>query len=262
LAVNAIDKAPIYEKQVQTILDGLAAGRTKEELAEQLGYTNVKSLDNYMRRKNFSWDGRRGIFFPTVKKLAAKKLQLPKQDYSKAGVVVDLFAGGLDSKEIAQKLGFPSHKDLAQYMTDKDYIWDAEHCNYVKTNVKQLKQKQQSPEPNPVADAAAANSESQNSDDLTELLSFLPLLRQLQARKERLGELLESIPLDSAQLPHYAIPGTPVTKSVYMVNTIDKLVKEYSEERNVSQRQIFELALLEFFKKYGYRAEVDRLLLN
>jgi hypothetical protein len=38
------------------------------------------------------------------------------------------------------------------------------------------------------------------------------------------------------------------------------MVKDFSGEKNISQRQIFELALLDFFKKYGYRSEVEQLL--
>ena len=36
-----------------------------------------------------------------------------------------------------------------------------------------------------------------------------------------------------------------------MSHDLDLLVRNFSKERNISQREIFEVALIEFFKKYG-----------
>lgn len=38
------------------------------------------------------------------------------------------------------------------------------------------------------------------------------------------------------------------------------LTEEFSEQKNVSQRAIFEAALIEYFKKYGFSEETDILL--
>lgn len=233
-------------------------------LAEELGYSSVKALDNYMRRKNFSWDSRQGIFFPTMKKQASRRLE-PVQDYSKAGSVATLYEEGCEPTEVAKKLGFQNHRDLTLYMSDKGYQWDCESGNYIRGECSEAERPRspgsatvrQEPLSEPVPFPLPMSQESKQSTDLH---SYLPILRLLQVNQDRLVELLESIPLDKAQIPQYAVPGTPVTKSVYMVNTIDKMVKDFSGEKNISQRQIFELALLEFFKKYGYGSEVEQLL--
>ena len=45
-----------------------------------------------------------------------------------------------------------------------------------------------------------------------------------------------------------------------MANVLDELARRYSMERNISQREMFEVALIEFFQKYGYRDEVEAFL--
>ncbi|PUU89092.1 MAG: hypothetical protein CI948_2070 [Halanaerobium sp.] len=62
------------------------------------------------------------------------------------------------------------------------------------------------------------------------------------------------------EIPHFAVPGTTKTKSVYMADRLAELVTEFSKVRNVSQRDIFEAAVIEYLRKYGYRDAVDSLL--
>lgn len=45
------DQKPIYDERVNEILRGLVEGKTRDELAKELGYKNYKTLDIYMRRK-------------------------------------------------------------------------------------------------------------------------------------------------------------------------------------------------------------------
>lgn len=44
-----------------------------------------------------------------------------------------------------------------------------------------------------------------------------------------------------------------------MCYTLSELVKEFSKEKNISQREIFEVVLIEFLRKYGYENEVNAL---
>ena len=62
------------------------------------------------------------------------------------------------------------------------------------------------------------------------------------------------------QIPRYAVPGIPVTKSIYMKNQLAQLVTDFSKEKNIKQNDIVEAALIEYFKKYGYKSEVETLL--
>ena len=65
---------------------------------------------------------------------------------------------------------------------------------------------------------------------------------------------------DASNIPRYALPGAFVTKYVHMVSQLDIMVRDFARVKNVSQRDIFAAALLEFFRKYGYEREIEHLL--
>jgi hypothetical protein len=67
----------------------------------------------------------------------------------------------------------------------------------------------------------------------------------------RLRELLKVDPSEPA-LPRYLIPGRRITKSLVTVAPLDDLVKAYSKQYNVSQKEIYEIALVKFFKKIWF----------
>lgn len=45
-----------------------------------------------------------------------------------------------------------------------------------------------------------------------------------------------------------------------MTNVLDQMIRDFIQEKNINQREIFEVALIEFMQKYGFREEVDMLL--
>lgn len=44
------------------------------------------------------------------------------------------------------------------------------------------------------------------------------------------------------------------------MNSLDRIVKDFSEEMNISQKDIIEIALVDFLKKYGYESQVKEVL--
>lgn len=62
------------------------------------------------------------------------------------------------------------------------------------------------------------------------------------------------------QIPRFTLQGFLVSKSVRMTNTLEQIVGEFSKEKNILQREVFEVALIDFFKKCGYKREVDTFL--
>ena len=83
--------------------------------------------------------------------------------------------------------------------------------------------------------------------------------RETKTNKEGLQSLLGAS-VASGQIPRFTLQGLFVTKSVHMTNTLDQMVRDFSKEKNINQREIFEVALIEFFQKYGYAREVETLL--
>jgi hypothetical protein len=45
-----------------------------------------------------------------------------------------------------------------------------------------------------------------------------------------------------------------------MLTGLDLLIREYSTEKNISQKDMFQIAMIEFLKKYGYRRETEALI--
>lgn len=163
--------------------------------------------------------------------------------------VIAMFEQGMDAKVIAKKLGFADHRQMANYMKSKEYIWDSARLNYA-----------------PLAESKPVSDEEDRPRRTFERLSNGPIaklpadfLKFLEEHQDVLVELVSNYATVS-QLPRYVIPGVYTTKSVYMNHGIDLLTREFSEERNISQKDIFEIALIDFFKKYGYQEQIKLLL--
>jgi hypothetical protein len=87
----------------------------------------------------------------------------------------------------------------------------------------------------------------------------LPLLEYLEDNKDQLKHLLQTT--DSKQIPHYNFQGgNTITKSVSISSNLDQLIRDFAKEMGVSQRVIFEVALIQFMERYGYARQVKRLL--
>jgi histidyl-tRNA synthetase len=39
-----------------------------------------------------------------------------------------------------------------------------------------------------------------------------------------------------------------------------RLMKEFCKSKNIKQKEVLEVALVEFFKRYGYQREIDKIL--
>ena len=263
------ENKPIYDEKVNEILRGLIEGKSRDDLAVTMGYTTYRSLDMYMRRHNFTWDRERQKYVPTYTRLKDEDLNLTLVSSSKAAQIISMFdKDGADAKTIAKRLGFTDYRELAAYMAGKGYEWSLEVGNYVKAagsveNDDDSGNEFQSTDSEELdLGISTSASTTQTAKDVIgspELERFLPLLEMLERNKGRLIDML--IPAsDSGQVPRYVIPGIHVTKSVHMVNTLDKLVRDFSQEKNISQRDIFVVALVEFFRRYGYEREVEKLL--
>ncbi|MGE7664277.1 hypothetical protein ACQKMN_01025 [Ureibacillus composti] len=245
---------PIYDDKVKGILKLLGEGFSREEVAEQYRYSTYRSMDSYMSRKNFVWDKRKEIYVPAdaIKASLETMVNFPSDRVRR--IVMELNKEGADLKEVALKVGFENHLEMARYMKSKGFEWSQEAGNYLSTSPTM---------PNDEGSVVNASSDASLEGSLSigngSVEQFLPLLEWLALNKEVLQSLLEAS-VASGQLPRFAIPGLFVTKSVHMKNTLDQMVRDFSNEKNLTQRDIFEVALIEFFRKYGYAREVETLL--
>ncbi|USG65360.1 hypothetical protein NDK47_25175 [Brevibacillus ruminantium] len=259
---------PVYDDRVKNILRGLVEGKTRDDLAKELGHKNYKTLDIYMKRKNFKWDREKKTYIPAHSRLEKQDLEYAEMTSSKVATIISLFQKeGADARTIAKRLGFSDHRELATYMKAKGYQWSSEKGNYFRVygQINELEEPStDTADPvyakDELEEAFAASTPSRMARmDAAQLERFLPLLEMLDRNRDKLVDLI--VPgSESGKVPRYAVPGIFVTKSVHMTNTLDSLVREYSKEKNISQRDIFAVALIEFFRRYGYEREIETLL--
>jgi len=234
---NTIEKI----KQLQYLL---AAGKTRAEVARELGYKDVTAIYHFASRHKLKWN-------PKTKNYEAEHLdgtpieaiepceELPT---GRAAGIIAMFTQGMDARDIAKQFRFKSSMEMAAYMKTRGYVWDDDIGNYVKGGGTALENE----------DLKLAQ------DDKT--TEYIELLNFLSANKSRLVGLINQVELPGEKLPRYILPGVPKVKSINISSTLDGLVQDYSREFNISQKDIFQIALVEFFKKYGYHNAVKAVL--
>ena len=98
-------------------------------------------------------------------------------------------------------------------------------------------------------------------ESLEGMEAYLPFVRFLYEKRDEVYQLLSGTKEDG-KIPRYALPGLVRTKAIYMSDMIAKLTGEFSREKNVTQREIMEAALVEYLQKYGFKQEIESLLKN
>lgn len=242
------------EEKTNYIFSELAKGVEREVISEELGYKTFKSMDNFVRRQGYAWDGRTNTYFLPEDKNNGRYAKPVLSKKGKVGEVIKLFSKeGSDAKDIAEDLGFEDHRDLAVYMKTKGCIWDNDARNYrlESGEVSIVEDDPEEPEVKAIFE-----------DDIPASGCYKELLDYLLHNKDKLRHLLNAGgSVDSEGIiPRYAVPGVFVTKSVHMTSHLDQLVRDFSKEKNISQRELFEVALVELFQKYGYKDEIDALM--
>lgn len=260
---------PIYDERVNATLKGLLEGKSRDDLSEEFGLSSWKSLDIYMRRKGFAWDSERQTYIPATSKVDKILEEVASGVPVKAQQIIrkfEQYGKDADPKSIAKEMGFANHREMAEYMESKGLAWDSDKGNYVEF----FKQPVSPGTGHGDSDGSASRKvlqmplskpmpvQGELDGELEKLLSFLPMLQLLAENKDRLLDLL--MPSSEGHIPKYAIPGVPKTKSIYMSDLLARLVAEFSDTKNLSQREIVEAALVEYLKRYGFQYEVEKLL--
>lgn len=218
----------------------LLLGTKREELAEIFEHKNYRTLDVFMRRKGYTWDRDNQIY---VLKGIKPKGDIEKTPATKRlEQALKLINEGKDPKEVARQLGFKSHLALANYMKEKGYLWDKQEQTY----------KQQTGE---ISDNTAMRTQTAMPAELSQQDEMLQMLIK---NRDKLAEIINGN--GSESLPRYSLPGVRIAKTIHISNRLNELVKQFSEEKNINQRELIELAIIETMRKYGYEAEIKGLL--
>lgn len=239
------------DKKARKVID-LLKYNTRDEAAELLGYKSYKSMDQYMRRRDFIYDPEEGQY--VVKENKAHKLRVDPKSYAPTKVVSIITAfeeANPDPRLIAKQEGFKDHKEMAEYMATKGYEWNASRSNYLKSVGKVE-------EENIEEEIEKPDLASPSNVDIDE---YLPFIRFLYEKRDDIYSLLSG-PKEDGTIPRYVIPGLVRTKAIYMSDMVAKLAAEFAKEKNISQREVVEGALIEYLQKYGFKREIETLLSN
>lgn len=250
------------------ILKNLLLGKTRDELALELNHKNYRTIDMYMRRRGYIWDSDKQIY-------VKKSENFSKDDFnpatSKCEKIISMFSSGMEPMEVAKKMGMKDHKVMANYMSSKGYVWNSDKQNYVfQKGIKSTTEKEEDSETylnfNEITNLCSSesnidNKNSEISEDsfktlFEKLQNLYPMLEMINKNKDKLVQILA---INKNTIPRYAVGGITITKSLCMSHTLAELVKDFSAEKNISQREIFEVSIIEFLQKYGYESEVKSL---
>lgn len=226
------------------ILVALAEGLTREEIARNYGHADTRSIDNYMRSQGYSWNKASATYRKLRKTVHGLSTSIETKE--KVIELTNCFANGMDAKSIAKRFGFPNNRELATYMKQQGFEWSPEKNNYVPKTITNVK------EP-PIQTKTIEITETLTStelDFLRELLTFRDVLLPMLQVKASL----------EPSFPVYQLDGITHSKSVQITTSLDELVRNFCREKNVSQKQVFEIALIEFLQKYGYENELATIL--
>lgn len=238
-----------YDEKFFIIQEAISNGKSREEIARELGYKTWKSLDIYMRRKGMKWDPKRSIYYDPLEDMANTLGDIANIPH-KISLVISLFSKeNPDPLEIAKRAGFKDHHEMGAYMAARGYTWSYEQNNYVKSD----KTTKPYTEGKNISDSIEDNADISQSS----LSKYIPILETLLENKDKLYQLIQPS-LNS--IPRYVVPGINRTKSFYMSDRLSNLVSEFSRKYNISQKEIIEAALIEFLKKYSFKNEVEELL--
>ena len=153
-------------------------------------------------------------------------------------------------------------------MLAKGYVWDDEAENYAKgTDVADDSPidveviSEDATETIPTVTIGTATGLALSLEEQFLLKQALPLLQQLLENQGTLEKLMNCREVDEeVALPNFNIPGSYITKCVHMTDLMGQMVKDYSIQNNVSQKIVFEVAMVEFFRKHGFVREINTLL--
>lgn len=241
-------------------------GMTGDEVAARFGYSSERSMRTLMYRWGYKWDKNKYV----LKDLADSGNKKEKvKPTTKVSQIIDLLSvKGFDVDEICKKVGFKNHREIAEFMTSKGYVWSPERENYVRqTGLVEEEiiddEEEIEAEKEVEIDQSGFNkiitSIPENNDLLTKLVKYLPLLEMLEQNKEKIVGTISAKGNDGT-IPRYVLPGRNSGKTIQMSDSLQDMAVEFCNEKNIKQRELFEVALIEFFKKYGYEFEIESLL--
>ncbi len=227
--------------KTQIILQMFSEGYGCKEIAEKIGYKNSKQISCYMRRKGYRWDEKNNTYLAENEEHLDQSIKISSESSKADSMVVD-FNNGSDLKIIVEKYGFENNLELGNYLRRNGYSWDNQAGTYVLDKQEPgsaFEKKQVVTTSSPEGKLDQASQERQVNNE------------------KRFREIKADDSSHIRKLPRYVIPGHTILKTMGITVRLNELIRAYAREYNLSQKEIFTIALIGFFEKYGYKDKLD-----
>lgn len=235
---DAIIQNEFMDEKIHLANKLLSEGKDKYSAARIIGYKDVSGLDKYAKRLGYGWDKYKRSY-----ELHGSKEQIDST-HRKAQKIISLINQEISLEEVAKYFRMRSSQELADYMNQKGYEWNTEMGNYKRKNI-----------------IVFNNLDDNEQDEGLEIPSRYKDIDIMDLLESNKGKLIELLSFKAkSTIPRYLLKGMPVTKGFFISVEVDRLIKNFSREKNISQKDIIQTALIEFFVKYGFKDEVDILL--
>ncbi|EJL46596.1 hypothetical protein PMI08_01091 [Brevibacillus sp. CF112] len=243
--MSSFDPSVYEDPKIKTTFELLAQGKSKDEIVEHFGHKGWFTIDQYFRRRGFRWNGTTFVPEEADTPSATEDARFLN---SKAGQIIrQLSQSSANVRQVALKNGFGTVDEMGDYMRGKGFVWDSEKENYTDSESVAKKQRDTM--------TAASQVPTVPEEGLDE---YRQLLAYLLSRKDKLLALLETE--SEGTLPRYKFRGAKANKTLGFPTSLLTLLSDFSKEFNVTQRDIIEVALAEFFRKYGYEDQLNSVL--
>jgi len=243
--MSTFDSKVYDDPKIKTTLTLLAQGKSKQEIVDHFGHKGWFSVDQYFRRKGMRWNG--NTFVPEETENGSVADEAPFLNNKAGQIIRQLSQSSANVRQVALKHGFATVDEMGDYMKGKGFVWDGEKENYTYSESVAKKQRDTM--------TAASQVPSLPAEGLEE---YGQLLAYLLSRKDKLFDLLETE--SEGTLPRYKFRGAKANKTLGFPTSLLTLLSDFSKEFNVTQRDIIEVALAEFFRKYGYEEQLNSVL--
>lgn len=151
-------------------------------------------------------------------------------------IIIALQADWPNLRDIAVRMGFSSHLEMANYMKSKGYQWSEAINNYIPAT--EVDRRSNIPCRHANSDKLEQPLQQTNKiqeNEAASLIRYLPLLEFLESHFDNLQELLGN-----------ASNAAPTAQM------LEQMIQDFSEEKGLNRQQVIECALMEFFQKRGY----------
>lgn len=131
--INLKNRSIDMDPKVDMILREMSKGKSRDDVAREMNYSNWRCLDSLMRRRGYIWDKEQGIYVTLSSIEEARIAKIHPANPPRTILIMNLFnSKDPDPKSIAIQAGFKDHREMAKYMEEQGFHWSPDAGNYMK----------------------------------------------------------------------------------------------------------------------------------